>query len=343
MATKTNELPLAQSVSLTDNLLVDTPAGTKILPVGRLPQALTADKLLMPGSNMSITEYYRQYSNRNLLDNAYWAERTAIINQRGKTEYTEKGYAIDRWYLGYGAISIENGLTITASAGFYYRFEDISAMVGKTFTFSVLTSDGLTSGKLVIPSGTADKSFALTINENDNMTLNWFVTSTTNAARIFAHPGTTLIAAKLELGSNQTLAHKEGDIWVLNDPLPNPALELAKCQRYYVKIAPGTIEGSSSMPLGIAHIGETEYVNFQVIVPTPMRANPSMKYHNLVLVDMTANTRTNLPDDGIVTITDCSAGNVHVNIRFEGWNLDNTHFYRIFVNAGGFLEFSSDL
>ena len=39
-------------------------------------------------------------------------------------------------------------------------------------------------------------------------------------------------AMKLELGPVQTLAHKEGDNWVLNDPPPNKALELAKCQKY---------------------------------------------------------------------------------------------------------------
>ncbi len=42
-----------------------------------------------------------------------------------------------------------------------------------------------------------------------------------------------LYAAKLETGSVQTLAHKEGDTWVLNDPPPDYGQELAKCQRYY--------------------------------------------------------------------------------------------------------------
>lgn len=40
-------------------------------------------------------------------------------------------------------------------------------------------------------------------------------------------------AVKLELGAQQTLAHQDADgNWVLNDPPPNKALELAKCQRY---------------------------------------------------------------------------------------------------------------
>lgn len=46
----------------------------------------------------------------------------------------------------------------------------------------------------------------------------------------------TLIAAKLELGPVQTLAHQDADgNWVLNDPPPNFQQELAKCQRYYWK------------------------------------------------------------------------------------------------------------
>ena len=43
-------------------------------------------------------------------------------------------------------------------------------------------------------------------------------------------------AVKLEPGPVQTLAHKEGDTWVLNDPPPNKALELLKCQRYFQRL-----------------------------------------------------------------------------------------------------------
>jgi len=286
-------------------------------------------------------------NHENLLDNWYFVKP---INQRGQIVYTGNGYTIDRWSMGQNdnnQLEIQSGyihLHLGNIGAFSQRLE--SPQAGKLHTLSFLTyENNLYSVSFVMPSGEnvviseiqiGDKTLLIFVNRNGPI---FHVNSSSGTSEIDLN----LVAVKLELSSEQTLAHKEGDTWVLNDPPPNPALELAKCQRYYARIAPGTIEGSSSMPLGIAHIGETEYVNFQVIVPTPMRANPSMKYHNLVLVDMTANTRTNLPDDGIVTITDCSAGNVHVNIRFEGWNLDNTHFYRIFVNAGGFLEFSSDL
>ena len=44
--------------------------------------------------------------------------------------------------------------------------------------------------------------------------------------------GETLIGAKLEVGTQQTLAHQEGDKWVLNE-VPNYGEQLARCQRYY--------------------------------------------------------------------------------------------------------------
>ena len=52
-------------------------------------------------------------------------------------------------------------------------------------------------------------------------------------------PGNSIdfIAAKLELGSEQTLAHKEGDTWVLNE-IPDYATELVECQRYQYIIRP---------------------------------------------------------------------------------------------------------
>lgn len=286
-------------------------------------------------------------NHENLLINWYFP---AAINQRGQTVYTGNGYTIDGWSMGQNdnnQLEIQSGyihLHLGNIGAFSQRLE--SPQAGKLHTLSFLTyENNLYSVSFVMPSGEnvvvpeiqiGDKTLLIFVNRNGPI---FHVNSNSGTSEIDLN----LVAVKLELSSEQTLAHKEGGTWVLNAPPPNPALELAKCQRYYARIAPGTIEGSSSMPLGIAHIGSTEFINFQVIVPTPMRVNPSMKYHNLILVDMTSNTRTNLPDDGIVTITDCSAGNVHVNIRFEGWNLDNTHIYRIFVNAGGFLEFSSDL
>ena len=46
-------------------------------------------------------------------------------------------------------------------------------------------------------------------------------------------PTVTILAAKLELGSQQTLAHQdENGNWVLNE-IPDYGEQLARCQRYF--------------------------------------------------------------------------------------------------------------
>jgi hypothetical protein len=72
----------------------------------------------------------------------------------------------------------------------------------------------------------------------------WSAASSYYFANLRVDPGQTLgvIAVKLELGSEQTLAHNEGTeespVWVLNE-IPDYGEELAKCQRYYQRISFG--------------------------------------------------------------------------------------------------------
>lgn len=82
-----------------------------------------------------------------------------------------------------------------------------------------------------------------------------------------------LYACKLELGPTQTLAHKEGDVWVLNE-IPNYIDELAKCQRYAIDLNP--------LNWGIPIIGSyyqdgagTRWV--EIPVPVTMRTVPTLK------------------------------------------------------------------
>jgi len=78
----------------------------------------------------------------------------------------------------------------------------------------------------------------------------------------------TIIAAKLELGSHQTLAHQDADgNWVLNDPPPNKALELAKCQRYQ-------IFGANTLAMHEASDAKGCYCYMSL--PVTMRAKPAM-------------------------------------------------------------------
>ena len=88
--------------------------------------------------------------------------------------------------------------------------------------------------------------------------------------------GETLLAAKLELGSQQTLAHQDASgNWVLNDPPPDKTLELLKCQRYFKSI--GGVD---------THIvGQVNYAKANEVVVNvpgvPMRAAPTLSYKPL--------------------------------------------------------------
>ena len=172
---------------------------------------------------------------KNLLDNWYFL---APINQRGQTEYsnTDLVYTIDRWLCGRanlklnpaGAFISWNGSN--ESCCLMQRISGASLPYGTVVTASLLTNIGLqtftctlTSGMAAVGGITSDGSLNI-LHRNGNFE---FAIQTT------ATEFRTLIAAKLELGSQQTLAHKEGDIWVLNDPPPDPTLELLTCQRYY--------------------------------------------------------------------------------------------------------------
>lgn len=203
-------------------------------------------------------------SNPNLLDNWYFIGGGSQqgggqfpINQRGQTEYTTAGYTIDRWATQDLDVKIfdncigirirENGtsnniLQVLDNPGYYN---------GKTLTFSMLCN-----GPAIMIIG-INGSFNSTDfgNLGEYSLLHTSIEMPENITELIVHISCSnshdsdyakIFAAKVELGPVQTLAHQDAaGNWVLNDPPPNYALELAKCQRYQVVIDHGF--------LGIGH------------------------------------------------------------------------------------------
>lgn len=194
-----------------------------------------------PDTEQQFTEKLAkmQFPGVNLLDNWYWANRDAIINQRGQTEYTGAGYTIDRWKLrSTGHIQLTND-GIKLSKGEYLQQpleqEILSAMVGRAVTGSCLLSDNsLFSGTIIVDS--FDVTDWLTIVHDVKNGHNIYIQFANGCFHITDfNADTNIVAAKLELGSVQTLAHQDASgNWVLNDPPPDKATELAKCQRYQI-------------------------------------------------------------------------------------------------------------
>ena len=171
-------------------------------------------------------------SNSNLLDNANFLDP---INQRGQTEYrTENGqvaYTIDRWLIGWNAYTKISTGGVDITSDFYQKLppEVLAFIAGKEVTISLLTDKSLYSCTGIYD-GTNN------VGDGGPVVLSPYYGGSPCFA-IFGEASNyeTLIAVKLELGPVQTLAHKDASgNWVLNDPPPDPTLELAKCQRYFV-------------------------------------------------------------------------------------------------------------
>ncbi len=170
--------------------------------------------------------------NPKLLDNWYWGNP---VNQRGQTSYTGTDfatYSIDRW-LCHGSVRLSNGAIEVSREGspygYGYFLQKLGCSIdGKTVAASVLTSDGVlrwgtlvaTSEEQTVP-GTDDDMSGLKVSSNS---FKFSIGSYDNVYKI--------IAVGLELGSQQTLAHQENGVWVLNE-IPKFGDQLAECQRYY--------------------------------------------------------------------------------------------------------------
>lgn len=180
--------------------------------------------------------------NPNLLDNWYFVGGGSQqgggqfpINQRGQTSYPNAGYTLDRWKLTSGSVSLASG-GITLSGTLTQIREQ---PVGRPVTASALLSDGT----MITPAyNDSTKTFTLTAS------------------------GQTVIAVKLELGSEQTLAHQENGVWVLNE-LPDYQQTLLDCMRFYQRIAsPG-----SSFKIGTAAMYRKGRWSVEIPLAAPMK------------------------------------------------------------------------
>ena len=201
------------------------------------------------------------WSNPNLLDNWYFADP---VNQRGQTSYENTTYTIDRWLAtgnGQTVSLTDEGLKIAFkdNANEYCniseRFENYQQYAGKTFTASALirnpdgnmvkltvkpTPTGNGAGPWYSPDPPASDDWILITGTgvfSETPTGLSFMLYTFNPKQ-----ETTVFvkAIKLELGSQQTLAHQDAaGNWVLND-IPNKVEETKKCQRYQKVFSWGT-------------------------------------------------------------------------------------------------------
>ena len=220
-------------------------------------QALLNDIPNTQGAAVAV----RGWSNPNLLDNWYFQDP---VNQRGQTSYENTTYTIDRWLAtgnGQTVSLTDEGLKIAFkdNANEYCniseRFENYQQYAGKTFTASALirNPDGNMVKLTVKPTPTGNGAGPWS-SPDPPASDDWILITGTG---VFSETPTGLSfmlytfnpkqettvfvkAMKLELGSQQTLAHQDAaGNWVLND-IPNKVEETKKCQRYQKVFSWGT-------------------------------------------------------------------------------------------------------
>lgn len=200
-------------------------------------------------------------SNPNLLINPDFR-----INQRGISSPTA-AFGADRWA---GTYTVSDSTIVFSQAEQYMlqSIENIDSLIGREATATVYYDDG-----------TADKGTA-TISD----TAYFFTTSRTHCLvytqngikglEIWAAAPCNIVGVKLELGNTAT-------------PFvpPDPATELAKCQRYYYSTYQGVPAGTPASYANelVLNATSTNRFNHTMIdFPTTMRTTPTVKFFDPV-------------------------------------------------------------
>lgn len=190
-----------------------------------------AQPLLTPGDNISISGSVIATKafpcNPNMLDNWYFGKP---VNQKKQTNYGPQpngGYTIDRW-MSTEEVSVNSAGFVTSKT-LVQRIESAELLNGKILTFSVLTA----SGELLTGSKALDASAGCVFADVGGVVLQY--SAYWKGFQIYRNAAALdLLAVKLELGSQQTLAHQENGVWVLNE-IPDYGEQLRRCQWYHIR------------------------------------------------------------------------------------------------------------
>lgn len=206
------------------------------------------------------------------------------VNQRGQDSYTGNGgepVTFDRWQAGLHTTISKSGenIVVSASGGEGYILQRIkNPILEKPLVFSVLTTSGLYECKGVVnSSATIMKSTpfgSIGVTHGARM----HVLIKVSDGQSITLPTQNGDVVKLEVGSTQTLAYKDSDGEL--HPLPQPesdyATQLAKCQRYQLRLPYGSSQNYAPIGFGWAQNASS----IRILIPTPvtMRANPVISY-----------------------------------------------------------------
>lgn len=327
---------------------VKTALGKLFVPLTRTVNGKTlAEDVTLTGDDIAvsiadstpISGAVKYRTNPNLLDNWYFGNP---VNQRGQTEYTEDTtYTIDRWWLQYDTTLsvVDGGIKIGGKWDVQQYFEN--TLPNATYTLSLLYKDRTGSDPLRLIAGNrTDGDIAQTESKDASGILSVTFSTATSNKVYFGFAGSvdnsaTIIAAKLELGSTQTLAHKENGVWVLNE-IPDFGEQLRRCQRYLFSTR-GTTDYVCAGS-GYISVDGTEAI---IVVPTPvsLRATPVCMVNGILHVDTSYGEGVTVNN---VSLLNVGNGSVGIRMKITGSATPKSPCF-MWIDINNNLLFSADL
>lgn len=236
-------------------------------------------------TNQQITPYIQAVSNPNILDNGWFT-----INQRGESSYYGNIYGFDRWRSFVTdltvsktgeIVTLERGETSTL-VGLLQYFEDINTFLGKTITISILLpDDSIISTTYKVPTTPDNTMYSICpIDGFGTIVVHFRETKPyIGIGSNVANASFSFKAIKLELGTVSTLAM---------DTKPNYQQELARCQRYFVRVS------NASCVLGPINAWATNCVRAFIPLSVPLRTTPTITT-NIEYLDRLGNIQDLIP------------------------------------------------
>ena len=271
----------------------------------------------------------------NLLINPFFR-----IDQRNKGTYNSSGYTLDGWCNGAGS---DGTITqnpdgaefsiVRTGISFYQPIDAAEFQLsGKKVTFSILYSGGALRLTISRFDGSWHHYTSVNFPASENMVLAMVSaelgdlqsTDQTRAAIYAAASNTTfqVYCAKLEVGDTQTLAYQDEDgAWqLLPQPESDYATQLAKCQRYQLKLPYGSSQNFAPVGFGCAQNASS----VRILIPTPitMRTSPAISYlsGDINGITIVSNGKNIVPN----SITRIIVMNYGVAIEFAVSGADNS-------------------
>lgn len=277
----------------------------------------------------------------NLVEN--WMLKNAI-NQKGQLSYSgDFAFSIDRWRLGpKTSMTVSESGEVTAigdGSGESYIFQYLESLEKGTYTYSVLFTDN--TGVVTLTTKQTDEGTVAPVNSSDPAGLLSLTFEAQGLGpgvgyiRIGMTGSVKPVAAKLERGSNQTLAHLKSDgMWeLLPQPNNKPGDLLRECQRYLMVFG----ENTGYTPLGVGQARSDSDIVATIPIPCKMRTKPAATLSENI-VARNGDSYFNLTTPTVEGLSDSA-----VMVSFVGSGLTVGAVYEVFLDIGKFFTLSSEL